>query len=489
MGNTLEKKKRGFSLPHVYIVILVLMLIITAMTYIIPAGTYARDASGAVDPNNFTYIDQTPVGFLQFFTSLHQGIVESSNIIGSVLLISGCIQIINMTGAFSAGIQAMIQKTNGKAIVMVVVFFTLFTGLGVIGYLDALYPFYPIIISLFITLGYDKMVGTAVIMLSSAVGFTCGMVNPYTTGVAQTLVGLPMYSGIGFRAVGLVVFYIIALFFLLRYCIKIKKDAKNSIMGENYLEEQTAPMEFEKGLAFDGKRVILIVLFLATVLLTVVGSLQWAWGLPEIAAIYFPVTIIGVILFRINPSQACVEFGKGMAGTIAPTMVIGFSRAVSVLLAEGNITDTIIHSVSGVLQGQSPNHPAHHLPVRHRLQLLRGLRQRQGRGHDAHPPAPGPGAGHQPAGAGAGLPVRRRLHQHLLAHRRPAAALPVRHGLRPLVQVRLEGLRLPDRLRLCPHRHRQPDRLRTLLSLPYSTPQPGAAAFRRETPRNCWKIQ
>ena len=111
MGNTLEKKKKGFSLPHVYIVILILMLIITAMTYIIPAGTYARDAvTGAVDPDNFTYIDQTPVGFLQFFTSLHQGIVESSNIIGSVLLISGCIQIINMTGAFSAGIQAMIAS-------------------------------------------------------------------------------------------------------------------------------------------------------------------------------------------------------------------------------------------------------------------------------------------------------------------------------------------------------------------------------------------
>ena len=355
MGNTLEKKKKGFSLPHVYIVILILMLIITAMTYIIPAGTYARDAvTGAVDPDNFTYIDQTPVGFLQFFTSLHQGIVESSNIIGSVLLISGCIQIINMTGAFSAGIQALIRKTNGKGIIMVVLFFTLFVGLGVIGYLDALYPFYPIIISLFITLGYDKMVGTAVILLSTAVGFTCGMVNPYTTGVAQTLVGLPMYSGIGFRAVGLVVFYVIALFFLLRYCIQIKKDPKNSIMGENYLEEQTAPMEFEKGLVFDGKRVVLIVLFLATVLLTVVGSLQWKWGLPEIAAIYFPVTIIGVILFRINPSQACVEFGKGMAGTIAPTMVIGFSRAVSVLLTEGNITDTIIHAMADVLDGKSP---------------------------------------------------------------------------------------------------------------------------------------
>ena len=353
MGNTLRKKK-GFSLPHVYIVILILMLIITVLTYVIPAGSYVRDASGAVDPNSFTYVDQTPVGFLQFFTSLHQGFVESASIIGSVLLISGCIQIINMTGAFSAGIQTMIKGAGNMGIAVVVIFFTMFTGLGVIGYLDALYPFYPIIISLFITLGYDKMVGTAVILLSTAVGFTCGMVNPYTTGVAQTLVGLPMYSGIAFRAVGLVVFYVIALFFLLRYCIQIKKNPKYSVMGENYLQEQTAPMKFEEGLEFNAKRVILIVVFLATIVLSVFGSLLWSWGLPQIAAIYFPVTILGVILFRLNPSEACVEFGKGMAGTIAPTMVIGFSRAVSVLLTEGNITDTIIHSVSGVLQGQSP---------------------------------------------------------------------------------------------------------------------------------------
>ena len=329
MGNALKKKK-GFSLPHVYIVILILMLIITVMTYVIPAGSYVRE-NNVVDPNSFTYVEQTPVSFLQFFTSLHQGFVESASIIGGVLLISGCIQIINKTGAFSAGIQSMIKVAKGKGLIMVVLFFTLFTALG-----------------------YDKMVGTAVILLSTAVGFTCGMVNPYTTGVAQTLVGLPMYSGIGFRAVGLVIFYIIALFFLVRYCVKIKKDPKNSVMGANYLQEQSAPMEFEEGLAFNFKRILLIVLFLVTILVSVVGSLTFMWGLPEITACYFPVTIIGVILFRMDLTEACTEFGKGMAGVIAPTMVIGFSRAVSVLLTEGNITDTIIHTVSSLLEGKSP---------------------------------------------------------------------------------------------------------------------------------------
>ena len=70
--------------------------------------------------------------------------------IGAVLLISGAIQIIQKTGAFSAGIQALIKRAKGRDLVMVLLFFTIFTGMGVIGYLDALYPFYPIIISLFI---------------------------------------------------------------------------------------------------------------------------------------------------------------------------------------------------------------------------------------------------------------------------------------------------------------------------------------------------
>ena len=76
MGKTLQKKK-GFSLPHVYAVILILMLLVAIMTYVVPAGSYVR-VDNAVDPDSFTYAEQTPVGFLGFFTAIHQGVVESS---------------------------------------------------------------------------------------------------------------------------------------------------------------------------------------------------------------------------------------------------------------------------------------------------------------------------------------------------------------------------------------------------------------------------
>lgn len=346
-------------MPHVYVVILILMLFVSTLTYIVPAGNFARvqdPATGmtVVDPDSFTYVDRTPVMPLTFFTSVFHGFVQSANVIGAVLLISGAIQVLQATGTFSAGIQRMMKGAKGKELTIVIIFFTIFTFMGVIGYLDGLYPFYPIIISIMMSIGYDRMVGTALIMLSTAVGFTSGLVNIYTVGISQQIVGLPLFSGIGFRALGLVVFFIIALFFLVCYCLRIKKDPAKSIMGGNYLQEQTVPMEFEAGLDFEWKRILTLILFVVVIGFSAFCSVNRGWGLPEITAMYFPLVITAVILFRMKSEYACKEFIKGMAAVVGPALVIGLSRAVSILLTSGNIFDTFIRVMADLLQGKSP---------------------------------------------------------------------------------------------------------------------------------------
>lgn len=359
MSSPLEKKEKTFQMPHVYVVILILMLFVSALTYVVPAGNFARvqDPSTGmtvVDPDSFTYVDRTPVMPLTFFTSIFNGFVQSANVIGAVLLISGAIQVLQATGTFSAGIQRMMKGAKGKELTIVIIFFTIFTFMGVIGYLDGLYPFYPIIISIMMSIGYDRMVGTALIMLSTAVGFTSGLVNIYTVGISQQIVGLPLFSGIGFRALGLVVFFLIALFFLVRYCLKIKKDPATSIMGGNYLQEQTAPMEFEEGLIFEWKRIFTLVLFVTVISFSAFCSVNRGWGLPEITGMYFPLVIIAVILFRMKSGDACREFIKGMSAVVGPALVIGLARAVSILLTSGNIFDTFIKVMADLLQGRSP---------------------------------------------------------------------------------------------------------------------------------------
>ena len=127
---------------------------------------------------------------------------------------------------------------------MVVMFYSVFVLFGVLGYGEGAYPFYPLIVGVVMALGYDRMTGAAVALVGSAVGFTSGLVNMFTTGISQQLVGLPLFSGMGFRAVGLVIFYIIGLAFIYSYVKKIKKDPNNSLTKEEYLVQKASE---EKG--------------------------------------------------------------------------------------------------------------------------------------------------------------------------------------------------------------------------------------------------
>jgi uncharacterized ion transporter superfamily protein YfcC len=358
MSEETAKKSTGFKLPHVYVVILIIMLFISALTYIVPSGSYTRvtvpnAAAPVVDPASYAAAPRTPVGPMKFFTSIYDGFVGAAGIIGAVLLVSGAIQVLQSTGTFAAGIQKMLKVVKGREIVVVFIFFTIMTFMGVIGYLDGLYPFYPIIIAIFMSIGYDRMVGSAVIMLSTAVGFTSGLVNMYTTGISQQIVGLPMYSGIGYRAVGLCVFYVIASFFLFRYCSKIKKDPAQSLMGANYLSEQVAPIELDESLIFDGRRAATLALFVFVIAFSAFCAVNYKWGLAEITAMYFPLIIAAAIIFRISPDEACREFTKGMSAVMGPALVIGLARAASILLSSGNITDTIVKFVADLMSGRS----------------------------------------------------------------------------------------------------------------------------------------
>ena len=211
------KAKKGFHMPHVFIILLLIMLFVVILSYIIPSGSYERvtdEATGisVVNPDTFTYVEnETPITFMDYFEAVYQGFVNGATIMGTLFISSGIIYLLEVSGAFGAGISVILQKTKGREFSVVCIFYTIFVIFGVLGYGEAAYPFYPLAVTIGFALGYDRMVGTGLAIVGSTVGFTSGLMNMFTTGVAQQIVGLPMFSGIGFRAVGLVDFYIIGL--------------------------------------------------------------------------------------------------------------------------------------------------------------------------------------------------------------------------------------------------------------------------------------
>lgn len=344
-------------MPHVFIILLVIMLFVVLLSYLIPSGSYERitDSAGitVIDPDTFSYVEnETPITFMDYFEAIYTGFVNGATIMGTLFISSGVIYLLEVSGAFGAGIGMILKKTKGREFSVVCIFYTIFVIFGVLGYGEAAYPFYPLAVTIGFALGYDRMVGTALAIVGSTVGFTSGLMNTFTTGVAQQIVGLPLFSGIGFRAVGLVVFYIIGLIGLYTYCRKIKRDPRLSLMSEEYMnqkqEKHTDGME-----EMNIRRALGLLVFLGIIIVQGFGCIKLGWSFPQIAAIYGIMGILLAIIFRFGPSEACQLFCQGAVRVFAAAFAVGLAQSVVVLMNQACIMDTIVHAMSTLLENKS----------------------------------------------------------------------------------------------------------------------------------------
>ncbi len=352
-----KTEKKGFHMPHVFIILLAIMLFIVVLSYIIPSGMYERfeDAAGitVINPDTFSYVEnENPITFMDYFEAIYTGFVNGATIMGTLFISSGMIYLLEVSGAFGAGISAILKKTKGKEFSVVCIFYTVFVIFGVLGYGEAAYPFYPLAVTIGFALGYDRMVGAGLAIVGSTVGFTSGLMNTFTTGVAQQIVGLPLFSGIGFRAAGLAVFYVIGLAGLYAYCRKIKKNPGLSLMKDEYIN-QKAENQAADGEKMTVRKALGLLVFLGIIVAQGYGCIRLGWSFPQIAAIYVIMGILLAVIFQFGPSEACQLFCKGAVRVFAAAFAVGLAQSVVVLMNQACIMDTIVHGMAQLLENKS----------------------------------------------------------------------------------------------------------------------------------------
>lgn len=356
----MEKQKKGFRLPHVYLIFMLIMVVVVLLSFVIPAGQFERTidpttGQAIVNPDVFHYVadeNKTPITFLGFFQAIHDGIVAGGDIVISLLLISGVIYLIETTGAIAAGIHKILSVSEGKETLVIVALYTVFTIMGALGFGEGGMPFFPLCISVVMALGYDRIAGAATAILGMGIGFASGLINMFTTGIAQTIVGLPLFSGLGFRFGALILFYFIGLIYLLFYCKKIKKDPNKSIVKDEFLTQDSKAAAGER-VAFNMPRILALIGLLILFILQGYGGLKLNWGMPQIAAIYLIFAFALTIIFRLNPNQVCVDLVTGASRVLGAALAIGFARAIMLLMNQAQILDTVVHAMGDFLNGKS----------------------------------------------------------------------------------------------------------------------------------------
>ena len=341
----MEKKKRKLSVPHTYVIIGIILVIVTLMTYVIPAGQYDRvmdEASGQeiIVTGSYHHVEQTPVGPFKMVTALAEGMVDASDIIFFCFFAYGLVYMMIKTGAFYGGVSALKRVMRGKEILILPVFMIVFGICGsTFGMYEEVYGLLPAFIGIAIAMGYDGLVGGATVVLGVVTGFAAATLNPFTIGIAQGIAGLPIGSGVWYRIICLVLFEALAIWYVMRYAHRVKKDPSRSIVRDVHfnVDEGMTSEKMEK-LPFTGRHKLIMLVFACTIGLLVYGTTQFGWYLSELSALFIIAMFVVGLLGGFGPSE--ILFGA---------VVIGVARSLVVVMNEGNIIDSLVYYMSSAL--------------------------------------------------------------------------------------------------------------------------------------------
>ncbi|MDD7602018.1 MAG: AbgT family transporter [Firmicutes bacterium] len=354
-----KKVKRGSSAVkglNPMIIILCIVIFAAIATYILPAGSFERvtdEVSGAevVVPDTYTQAERNPIGFMDFLMSITKGMQSAGSVVFFLLIVGGVFEIIQCTGAIQAGIGNLVKRLGNRQMLMIPLCIIVFSIISTTAACCEEYlAFLPLMYAACIACGFDSIIALMLLFGSSAIGYAAGVANPFTTGIAQEIAGLPPFSGLQLRVVLLIVLNIVTIVFVMLYARKIKKDPALSPMHEIDLAN-AQPISMDEVKPLTGRQAGVLAVFLGGFVMIAVLVILKGYYMDELSALFLIMGIVSAIIGGVGPSRACDAFIEGAKGMLFAGMMVGFCRAATNIMTDANVFDTIINAFGSLLEG------------------------------------------------------------------------------------------------------------------------------------------
>ncbi len=401
-----EKKKRKFKLsfPTAFTILFAITILAVIATWFVPAGSYAKLAyiadtgtlqmtspqgeaielpatqesldqigvniditqftSGALKkpisvPHTYERLEQQPKGIGDITVSMVSGTIEAADIMVFILVLGGLIGIVNKSGAFESGLIALTKKTKGREFLLVFLVSVLMVlGGTTCGLEEEAVAFYPILVPIFLALGYDSIVCVGAIFLAGSMGTTFSTINPFSVVIASNAAGTVFTEGLEWRVVGCIVGAIVVIGYLYWYCKKIKANPAFSYTysdREKFRELYSTGAEGpspEQG-KFTWRKKVILVLFVIAFPIMVWGVMSQGWWFPQMAASFLAIAIIIMFLSGVVEKDAVDAFIKGASSLVGVSLIIGLARGINLVMEQGMISDTLLDWSSGAVAGMT----------------------------------------------------------------------------------------------------------------------------------------
>jgi uncharacterized ion transporter superfamily protein YfcC len=368
--------RKRFTLPSAYTILFALIVLAALATWFVPAGTYDLNKQGEPIPGTYHTVKSQPARILvDSLTAPINGLYgiedskgninyyNSGTLFGAIdvalfiLVIGGFLGVTMKTGAIQGGIGLLVRRFAGRERWLIVLLMIVFAvGGTTYGMAEESLAFYALVITVMIAAGYDALTGAAVVLLGCGIGVIGSTINPFATGIASGIAGIPLSDGLIGRIVILVIGLAIGIFFVLRYADRIKADPSRSVVFDQKADNEERFRSRSDGDApatMTGRQKVILAVFGLAFLLMMYGVIPWEdlgvplptlwWWFPEMTASFLLFAIIIGLIARMKEADLTATFIDGARDLLGVALIIGIARGVTVIMNNGQITDTVLH--------------------------------------------------------------------------------------------------------------------------------------------------
>lgn len=356
-----KDKKKSFKMPHLFWIMIALLLFACLLTYIVPAGAFSVDADGKILGNEFHYLgSQVPVSPWRMFMLILDGLSDSGLVIWTVMVSGAMTAVVMATGAIDELLNWAIYKLKDKSEnILIAIMFVLMVYLGGFGGTDALIAVVPIGVIFAKKLKLDPICAIGVSSYATLIGFGTGPTKQFIT---QLMMGVPVYGAFFTMFISMNFFMIVGLILLLRYVKKIRKDPTKSLMWSegwnpaNMVVTAEDEAKLSQGTKLSGRTIAILLIFLGQYGILVAYPLMGGDGnyLQHLmTALALFVAIVCGFIGGFSFDRMADEFVKGLQGLVFVGFVIGLAKVMSLVLTEGEVIHTIVYVFTRPLMGVS----------------------------------------------------------------------------------------------------------------------------------------
>ena len=342
---------KRFRMPTAYTVLFILLFLVAAATWIVPAGEYARTNEGTPIAGSYQETASAPQGVGDVLLASFSGFYDAVDVAVFILMVGGFLGVMMKTGAIDAGIARIVGKLNGRESLLIPILMVLFSLGGTsFGMWEETMAFFPLLIPVFTAAGYDAVTAIAVVLLGSGAGIMAGTVNPFATGIASGFAGVSLGDGLGLRLVLYGAYLAAAVWYVMAYARRVKTAPPALPAGEG---RALPPLTARHKGALALFALVFLTMIYAVIPFSDMGLPlpTLGWWFPQLSALFLVGGAAMGLLYGLGEAETAESFVAGAADLAGVSFIIGISRGITVLMNDGRITDTVLHWGEEALRG------------------------------------------------------------------------------------------------------------------------------------------